>query len=598
MTQTLTATGAEDVRWRLEELYASPDDPAIERALAEALDFAKQFEHEYRGRMGELAPVEFAAMMDELERHTLTSSRPGIYAHLMHSLDTKDHAAGRLVARTRDAAAERGRHMVFFGLEMAQLTDEQCARLFADPASARFRHTIEQERKYRRHQLSEAEERLLTEISPTGSGAWTRLYEELCSAIRVDLDGGQVSLSSALSMLREADRGVRERASHALTAALRKDIRTRSYIFNVVLQDKGISDRLRSYPSWISSRNLANETSDAAVQALVEAVTGRYDVVARYYRAKRRLLGLDQLFEWDRYAPIEKATRHITWQDARDMVRSSYHRFSPKAGGIIDGFFDEPWIDAPVIDGKEGGAYCAFATPDLHPWVLMNFTGKLDDALTLAHELGHGLHNVLSSNRNHVFDYHPPLTLAETASVFGETLTFDAVMAAETDPKVRLSLLCHQVEGSFSTIFRQVAMNRFEDAVHDARRIQGELSPDQVGALWQEKMQAMFADSLTLTDEHPDWWSYVEHFVHVPGYVYAYAFGNLLALSIYRRYREVGTSEFAAAYLDFLGAGGSMAPEEAVRMVGMDVTDPGFWDSGLDIVEGMVQEVERLSGAE
>jgi len=471
------------------------------------------------------------------------------------------------------------------------------ARLYADPAAARYRHAVEQERLYRNHQLSEVEERLLTDVSPTGASAWSRLFEELCTAVRVDIEGDKVPLASALSLLREADRDVRETASHAITAGLDEDIRTRAYILNVLLQDKAIGDRLRKYPTWISSRNLANETSDAAVQALVEAVTGRYDLVARYYRAKRRLLGLDQLFEWDRYAPIDEATRRITWPDAREMVLSSYHRFSPRAGRIVEDFFAKRWIDAPVVDGKEGGAYCAFATPNLHPYVMLNFTGQLNDALTLAHELGHGLHDVLASERNHIFDYHPPLTLAETASVFGETLTFDAVMAEERDPTVRLSMLCHQVEDAFATIFRQVAMNRFEDAVHTARRSEGELSIEHIGQLWQDRVQAMFRDSLTLTDEHRSWWSYVEHFVQAPGYVYAYAYGNLLALSIYQRYRELGTAEFVDAYLDFLASGGSMAPDEAVRKVGMDITDPGFWDAGLDILGGMVAEVERLAAA-
>ena len=594
-------TGAEDVRWRLDELYSSPDDPEIERTLAEALNFARDFEQSYRGRIAELSPTEFTAMMEALERHYIGSAKPGLYAHLLHSLYTRDHAAGRLVARNREAAAERGVHMVFFGLEVAALTDEQCARLFADPGAARYRHAVEQERLFRDHQLSEVEERLLTEISPTATSAWGRLFEELCAAVHVDLDsaaggGRDVPLPMALAMLREADRDVRQRASHAITAALRSDVRTRAYIFNIILQDKAISDRLRKYPTWISSRNLANETSDEAVNALVEAVTGRYDLVARYYRAKGRLLGIKQLFEWDRYAPIEEATRHIDWREARDMVLSSYHRFSPRAGRIVSDFFNRGWIDAPVVDGKEGGAYCAFATPDLHPFVMLNFTGQLNDALTLAHELGHGLHDVLAADRNHIFDYHPPLTLAETASVFGETLTFDAAMAEEQDPKVRLSMLCHQVEDAFATIFRQVAMNRFEDAVHTARRSEGELSIEQIGALWQERIRAMFGDSLVLTDEHEAWWSYVEHFVHMPGYVYAYAFGNLLALSIYQRFREVGSPGFVDAYLDFLSYGGSMAPADAVRRVGMDITDPGFWDAGLDILDGMVSQVEQLAG--
>jgi oligoendopeptidase F len=599
MAQTLpTGTGAEEIRWDLSELYAGTDDPAIEHDLAQALDFAREFESSYRGRIRQLSPAEFTTMMEDLERHYLSSARSGIYAHLLHARDTRVHAAGRLVSRIREAGAERGRHLVFFSLELAQLTDEEASRLYADPVAARYRHMVEQERRYREHQLSEVEERLLTEISPTGTGAWTRLHEELCAAIQVDVDGRQVPISTALALLYEADREVREKATHATTAALRADLRTRAYIFNVLLQDKAIGDRLRKYPTWVSARNLGNEISDEAVQALVEAVTGRYDVVARYYRVKRRLLGLDRLHEWDRYAPVAEVTRTIDWSQARDMVLSSYHRFSPRAGALVGDFFDKPWIDAPVQDGKEGGAFCAFATPDLHPYVMLNFTGKLLDALTLAHELGHGLHDRLAGKRNHVFDYHPPLTLAETASVFGETLTFDAVMSQESDPKVRLSMLCHQVEDSFATIFRQVSMNRFEDAVHTARRTEGELSPEQIGAIWQQKIQAMFGDSLELTEEHVDWWSYVSHFVRAPGYVYAYAFGNLLALSIYRRYRELESTAFVDRYLDFLALGGSTSPEEAVRQVGLDIADPRFWDSGLDIVEGMVTEVERLADAD
>ena len=596
MTQTLpTSTGAEQVRWDLSDLYSSPDDPAIERHLAGGLDFAREFEATYKGRISQLGPADFVAMMEKLERHYVSSSKPGLYAHLLHARDTRDHAAGRLMSRVREAGAERGRYLVFFGLEVAKLSDEQVARLYPDPAAARYRHAVEQERRFREHQLSEVEERLLTEISPTGTGAWTRLHEELCAAIQVDIDGTSVPISTALAMLYEADREVREKASHATTAALRQDLRTRGYIFNVLLQDKAIDDRLRKYPSWITARNLSNEISDEAVQALVEAVMGRYDVVARYYRVKRQLLGLDRLYEWDRYAPISTTTRTIDWNDAREMVLSSYHRFSPRAGSLIGDFFDRPWIDAPVLAGKQGGAFCAFATPDLHPYVLINFTGKVIDALTLAHELGHGLHDRLAAERNHIFDYHPPLTLAETASVFGETLTFDAVMSQEPDPKVRLSMLCHQVEDSFATIFRQVAMNRFEDAVHVARRSEGELSSEQVGSMWQEQMQPMFGDSLELTDEHRDWWSYVGHFVRAPGYVYAYAFGNLLALSIYRRYRELESPAFVNQYLEFLALGGSTSPEEAVRQVGLDVADPKFWDSGLDIVAGMVSEVERLA---
>jgi oligoendopeptidase F len=419
------------------------------------------------------------------------------------------------------------------------------------------------------------------------------LFEELCARIRVDLDGEVHPLEEALVRLREPDRNVRREASGAITTALGQDVRTRAYIYNVILGEKAIDDRLRHFPTWISSRNLSNETSDEAVQALVEAVTGRYDVCVRYYRVKKRLLDVGDLHEWDRYAPVGEVARSLTWDDSKALVLDSYKRFSQRAGELVEDFFKHGWIDAPVVPGKAGGAYCMPVTPRHHPYVMLNFTGKLRDAAVMAHELGHGLHDRLAS-KNHIFDFHPPLTLAETASVFGEQLTFDRIMAEEKDPKVRLGMLCQQCEDAFATVFRQVAFNRYEDACHSLRRKEGELAVEQLGDIFQDKLQAMFGDALILTDEHKVWWSYVGHFLHTPGYVYAYAFGNLLALSVYQRYLEVGPS-FVDKYLDFLAAGGSTRPDELVRRLGMDITDPGFWDAGLKILDGMVTEVERLA---
>ena len=595
MAKSAAARGAESVRWDLSDLFASPTDPKIEVALSRALEEAQTFEADYRGKVASLEAAEFAAMMRELEQHEEEAALPEVYAYLLHSQNTQDPAAGRLLARVREASAERGAHGVFFHLELAQTTDEQAARLYGHTESAVYRHTIEEARKFRPHQLSEPEERILTDFSPVGNSAWTRLFGELCSAIRVDLDGDQLPLDQALTMLREPDRSLRQRATGAVTAALSHDVRTRAYVFNVILQEKAIDDRLRKFPSWISSRNLANETSDQAVQALVDAVTGRYDVCVRYYRVKKQLLNVGELHEWDRYAPIGEATRDVSWEDATELVLGSYRRFSKRAGDLVEDFVKHGWIDAPSVPGKAGGAYCMPVTPHHHPYVMLNFTGKLRDALTLAHELGHGLHDRLAS-KQHVFDFHPPLTLAETASVFGEALTFDRIMAEEKDPKIRLEMLCSQCEDAFSTVFRQVAFNRYEDACHTARRTEGELSPEQLGELYLAKLQPMFGDSLTLTNDHKVWWSYIEHFMHTPGYVYAYAFGNLLALSVYHRYLEKGPS-FVDDYLEFLAAGGSTRPDELVKRLGMDITDPGFWDAGLRILEGMVTEVERLAGA-
>jgi oligoendopeptidase F len=594
MAQATKSTGAEMVRWDLSDLFSSPEDPKIEQALARELERAKAFEAKYKGKLAQLDPKDFAEMMRELGDYEESAAKPEVYAFLLHSQDTQNHAAGRLFARVREAAAERGVHLVFFPLELAKITDEQAAKLYADPEAAKYRHFVEHERRFRPHQLSEPEERVLTDFSPVGNASWTRLFEELCARIRVGVDGRELALDEALNLLREPDRKVRRDASHAVTEALRGDIRTRGYIFNVILQEKSIDDRVRRFPTWLSSRNLANETSDEAVQALVDAVTSRYDICVRYYRVKRKLLNVGDLHEWDRYAPISEAGRTVTWDEASELVLGSYRRFSQRAGDLVEDFFKRRWIDAPVVPGKGGGAYCMPVTPHHHPYVLMNFTGKLRDALTLAHELGHGLHDRLAS-KQHIFDFHPPLTLAETASVFGEALTFDRIMSEEKDPKVRLAMLCNQCEDAFSTVFRQVAFNRYEDAIHTARRKEGELSPEQLGDLFQEKLQAMFGDALTLTDEHKVWWSYVGHFMHTPGYVYAYAYGNLLALSVYHRYLEVGPS-FVDQYLDFLAAGGSTRPDELVKRIGMDITNPGFWDAGLKILDGMVGEVERLAG--
>jgi oligoendopeptidase F len=593
VAQATKTTGAEQVRWDLTDLFKSPTDPALEAALARALEHAKAFEEKYKGKVASLEPPEFAAMMHELEENEEEAAKPEVYAYLLHSQNTLDPAAGRVLARVREAAAERGSHGVFFSLELAQITDEQAAKLYANPESAPYRHTVEEARKYRPHQLSEPEERVLTEFSPVGDSAWVRLFDELCSGIRVDVDGNDLGLDEALALIREPDREVRRSASHAITEALNHDIRTRGYIFNVILGEKAIDDRLRHFPSWISSRNLANETSDEAVQALVEAVTARYDMCVRYYRVKKQLLGVGELHEWDRYAPIGQTTRDLSWEEAKELVLGSFFRFSKRAGALVEDFFTHAWIDAPVMPGKAGGAYCMPVTPRHHPYVMLNFNGKLRDALTLAHELGHGLHDRLAAEQ-HIFDFHPPLTLAETASVFGEALTFDRIMAQEKDPQVRLAMLCSQVEDAFSTVFRQVAFNRYEDACHTARRTEGELAVDQLGEIYQSKLQPMFGDALILTDEHKVWWSYVSHFLHTPGYVYAYAFGNLLALSVYHRYLERGP-DFVGDYLQFLAAGGSTRPEELVRRLGMDITDPGFWDSGLKILDGMVSEVERLA---
>ena len=428
--------------------------------------------------------------------------------------------------------------------------------------------------------------------SVSGVSAWSRLYEEQLGALRVSLDGDELSLETAMSRLYDVDRDTRRAASEAITEALGPGLRTRTFVFNTILLDKSIDDRLRGYPTWISARNLANETTDEAVEALVEATTSRYDVAQRYYRLKARLLGLDGLEHFDRFAPVSTDSVKIPWDEARRIVVDAYTEFSEEAGQIVSRFFDDNWIDGPVRPDKRTGAFCATTVPDVHPYVLMNYTGDRRSILTLAHELGHGLHGVLAQPLG-LFNSSTPLTTAETASVFGEALTFDVLLAAEDDPRRRLDLLTGRIEDAIATTFRQIAMNRFEHAAHTERRGQGELAPERIGELWLEAQQALFGDSVSV-DGYTPWCSYIPHFTGSPGYVYAYAYGYLFSLAIYRRYVQEGEA-MVEPYLELLRAGGSRSPEQLAQLVGLDLTDPAIWASGIDALAEELDEAEQLA---
>jgi oligoendopeptidase F len=375
---------------------------------------------------------------------------------------------------------------------------------------------------------------------------------------------------------------VRRSAAEAITAGLAPGLRTRAFVLNTLLADKSIDDRLRHYDSWIESRNLANEASDESVEALVEAVQGRYAIPQRWYALKAQLLGLDRLADYDRMASIGITESEIGWSAARAMVLDAYGSFSDELASTAEHFFDG-WIDAPARPGKRPGAFCAYTVPSHHPYVLLNWTSRRRDVLTLAHELGHGLHAYLARGQG-IFHQTTPLTLAETASVFGETVTFGRLLDVVSDPQERLTLLASNLEDQIATVFRQTAMNRFEHTIHNARRNEGELSIDAIGEHWAATQSAMLGDAVEITEGYRTWWSYIPHFIATPGYVYAYAYGQLLALSVYAQYEARG-SDFVPQYLDMLRAGGSMKPEDLARLVDVDLTDPTFWDRGLDIIE-------------
>ncbi len=589
-----TVTGAEQVEWDLSDLYESPDDPRIAGELDEATTAAEAFAERYRGSLARLSAPELNEAVAELERIRGASIRVEAYARIRLAADSSEQSRGALVQKVRERNTQIETTLLFFDLEWAKLDDETAERLLTDEALSRYASVLRSERRHRPHLLTEPEEKISAEKSLTGTSAWSRLFNELLSDLSVSLDGEQISLDQALAKLsRLTEQSERARVAEAVTEALRPGVRTRGYILNTVLSERAIEDRLRNYPTWISARNLSNEIPDEAAQSLIDSIVERYDIPQRYYALKARLLGLERLADYDRFAPLQEVPGTVGWEDAQELVLESFTDFSPLAGEIVGRFFDESWIDAAVRPGKMLGAFCATLIPERHPYVLMNYAGERRSVLTLAHELGHGLHGVLAQDLG-LLNASTPLTLAETASVFAEALVFEKLKEREDDPRARLDLLIGRIDDSIATVFRQIALNRFEHAIHTGRREDGELSVDRISELWRREQERLLGDSVEVTENYGIWWSYVPHFISTPGYVYAYAFGYLFSLAIYGRYREEGDS-LVEPYLDLLRAGGSAPPAELASRLGFDIADPGFWAAGVDGIGALVDEAEQLA---
>jgi oligoendopeptidase F len=588
------ATGAESVVWNLGDLVAPPAEKGIDSLLAEADRRLDAFAARYRGRIAGLAAGDMSAMLGEYESLIDMVGRAESYASLSWSTQSDEPARGALLQKVTERQSLLVQKSVFLDIEWANVPEDAARRLIDDPALSRWRHWMLMARRYKPHLLSEPEEKILAEKSVTSRQAWTRYFDETIAATTFEWEGGMVPTEIILRQLYEAERDVRRRAAASLTKGLRGIQRTTTFVLNTLLAEKASDDRLRRYPAWISARNMDNQVDDATVNALVKAVTARYDIVARYYALKKRLLGLPELFDYDRYAALPVVEKRFTWTEARDMVLTAYGRFHPRMAEIARMFFEKGWIDACVHRGKRGGAFSSSTVPSVHPYILLSYQGTAEDVMTLAHELGHGVHQYLARGRG-VLQQNTPLTTAETASVFGETLVFNDLIEREKDPKIVLSMLVREIESSFATVFRQVAMNRFEDATHTARRSGGELTTEKISALWLESQRAMFGGSVTLTDDYGIWWSYVTHFIHVPGYVYAYAFGDLLVRALYSRYLAA-EKDFPDTYLAMLSAGGSDWPASIVKPLGVDLADPGFWAQGIGLLEEMVSRAETLAG--
>ncbi|MBI1830119.1 MAG: M3 family oligoendopeptidase, partial [Planctomycetes bacterium] len=508
--------------------------------------------------------------------------RPAVFAMLLHSGKTDDPKIGALLARTQEMRTEINKHLIFFDLEWVKVPKSIAKKLIGKSSLKKHRHWLEQKRVWKPYYLSEPEEKILDAKSLTGRSAFGRLFEEATAALKCPFThtGSTVELSiqEILAKLYDADRSVRKAAAEGVTEGLHKESRLLTFIFNTIVFDHQTDCQLRDYPTVMAARNLANEISDKVVEALMTATEKNYPLVQRYYRLKGQLLEIDKLYDYDRYAPLAGELPKCDWPTARDIVQESYDAFSPDAGNIIRIFFEKHWIDAELRPGKRGGAFSSSAVPSVHPYILMNFTERLRDVMTLAHELGHGVHQYLSRDQGYL-QCDTPLTTAEMASVFGEMLTFRRLQERYPEPKQRLAMLCGKIEDAFATVFRQVVLTRFEQQLHAARADRGELSAEQIGELWLKANQAMFGDVVEMTPGYAGWWSYIGHFIRSPFYCYAYSFGELLVLALFQKYKQDGAA-FVPKYLQLLTSGGSDAPHVLLGKLGVDVTDPTFWELG------------------
>jgi len=592
MSTSLNNTlGTTDIVWNLVDLYESLQDELLNDDLDLCLQEAELLHTGCAGKMAEMGPADFARMVRRLERIQLNLGRIDTYAFLNFVTRVKDSAAAAFLQQSKESASRVNRKLVFFELEWAGMDQKQAAVFLKAAETAPYHHYLANLRRYADHLLSNAEETLLVELAPVGRDSWLTLFEKLMG--HLTFGENKRTEEEVLSDLYADDREIRKTAALELTAGLESQLHIFTHIFNTILAEKMIEDRLRSYPSWISSRNLSNELDEKTVAALVTGTTERYDIVQRYYTLKKELLKLDRLYDYDRYAPLPNLPDQlIPWQQCREIVLDGFRAFSPEMADIATLFFENNWIHAPLLEGKQGGAFAHPAVPDAHPYILVNYTGNLRDVSTVAHELGHGIHQYLARKQG-FFNSDTSLVLAETASVFAELLIFHNQLDMLGTAEQKRAFTCQKLESIFATVFRQISMNRLEDMIHNSRRDKGELSTDDLSALWMESQKAMFGDTVSLGDHYRTWWSYIPHFLHTPGYVYSYAFGELLVLSLYGIYQKEG-DDFIAKYIHLLSQGGSQSPYDLLLPFNIDLNSPSFWQGGLLVIEEMLKEVEKV----
>jgi oligoendopeptidase F len=578
--------------WDLRDLYAGPDDPRIATDSQATDEAAKSFTTRYQGKLAGLTGAALADAVSEYERLQEAMGRLMSYAQLLFSADSETPANGKFYQTISERVTTISTHTLFFTLELNRIGEAELAEKLRDPALARYAPWFRDLRVFLPHQLSDEVEKLLLEKDVTGHAAWSRLFDETTAGMRLTVNGEELTLSATLNKLSDADRAVREAAGQAVGEAMERNVKLFSLITNTLAKDKEIDDNWRHYPSPTAFRNRANMVEDEVVEALNTAVQASYARLAhRYYTMKAKWLGLEKLEYWDRNAPLPgDEDRAISWSEAKNVVLDAYGAFSPDLADTIKPFFEKNWIDAAPRLGKAGGAFSHATVPSAHPYVLMNYHGRTRDVMTLAHELGHGAHQVLAAGQGYLLA-STPLTLAETASVFGEMLTFRSLLNAETDKQRRRIMLAGKVEDMLNTVVRQIAFYNFELKLHDERR-HGELLPERIGEIWLEVQTESLGPAFHFAEEYKYFWAYVPHFIHTPFYVYAYAFGDCLVNALYAAYQDTpGKDGFRTKYKQMLAAGGTKRHQELLAPFGLNAADPQFWQKGLDIIAGFIDEL-------
>lgn len=581
--------------WDLTDLYNDLKDPNIRRDLDDAKSRSAAFQQNYQGKLNDLSGDELAAAIAEYEAISEICGKIGSFAQLMYAGDSSDAAIGQFYQFVQEEMTGISSLSLFFGLEINRIEDAALdAKYVQSEALHRYRPWLDENRAFRPHQLSDEVEQVLHERRVAGSAAWVRLFDQTMAELRFPIDDQELTMSDVGNMLSSSKVEERKKAAKSMGDVLGKNIKLFAHITNTLAKDKEIDDRLRNFATPVSSRNLSNQVEDEVVEALNTAVKDSHaDLSHRYYRLKAKWFGVDQLDYWDRNAPLpDDDDRQIDWDTARATVLKAYGEFSPELAEVGQKFFDNPWIDVPPRAGKSSGAFAHPTVPSAHPYLLLNYHGKTRDVMTLAHELGHGVHQVLAGEQGY-FLSDTPLTLAETASVFGEMLTFQSMLRSESNPKMKRIMLAGKVEDMLNTVVRQIAFFEFEKRVHEKRR-EGELTVDEICDIWIAVQHESLGDAIRYEDEYKYYWSYIPHFIHSPFYVYAYAFGDCLVNSLYDVYQGAEDG-FQQKYLDMLKAGGTKRHQELLAPFGLDASDPAFWQRGLNMIKGMIDELEELS---